>query len=136
MTSESPVYRFLSHPLTGVTVTFVATLVFTVLSRLLRVHHSLWEEAKSWPGQALAAATIGTSLAAALPRLVYEVPVATCEGGACQAEGGGFRVIEGGGFGAFRPAVSAVRGTRCSSGAPGGPVGLGRCWRALALGAS
>jgi hypothetical protein len=52
MTPGSSVYRFLSHPLTGgVTVTFVATLVFTVLSRLLRVHHSLGEEAKGWLGR-------------------------------------------------------------------------------------
>ncbi len=101
MTPESPVFKFLSHPLTGVTVTFLATLVCSLLLRLDPGQHRFWQEAKGRPGQALAAATVGTSLAAAFPRLVYELPVATCEGGVCRALGVGYRVIEGTGFGAF-----------------------------------
>jgi len=101
MTPESPVFQFLSHPLTGVTVTFPATLVCSIVSRLDPGQHRFWQEAKGWPGQALVTATVGTSLAAAFPRLVVELPVATCEGGVCRAEGGGYRVIEGTGFDAF-----------------------------------
>lgn len=101
MTPEDPAFLLLSHPLTGITVTFLATLVATFMVRLKPKHRPFWEDAKDKPGQALLGATLGTSLAAAFPRLVYDLPRATCEGGVCRSAGGGPRVLEGTGFGAF-----------------------------------
>jgi hypothetical protein len=101
LTSEDSLYAFLAHPLTGVTVTFVAALVCTLLARLEPHHRTFWEDAKDRPGQVVAGVTFGYSLAAALPRLVYDLPTATCEGGICRSVGGGERVVEGTGMGVF-----------------------------------
>lgn len=101
MRPDDPLYLFLTHPLTGIIVTFVATLVVTLMVRLRPEDRTFRQDVKEKPGQVLFAVTGGTSLAAAFPRLVYETGTFDCSEGLCRVVGGGLAIVEGAGLGSF-----------------------------------
>ena len=101
MAFYAEVVAFLSQPLVGATITFVAAVVAFCAGRLSPADRSWWQEAKEWPGQAVLGATLVPNLAGSLPGAVYELPSMSCEPLPCHSVGGGYRVVEGTGFGSF-----------------------------------
>ncbi|MEO5982621.1 MAG: hypothetical protein ABIQ13_09940 [Pedococcus sp.] len=101
MAFYAEVIAVLSHPLTGASITFVAAVVAFCVGRLRPEDRTWWQEAKEWPGKVVLGATLVPNLAAALPGAVYELPTASCDPLPCHSVGGGYRVVEGTGFGSF-----------------------------------
>lgn len=91
----------LSNTVFGASVTLCASIVAGYMIQRRPKDRSWWEEAKEKPGLIIAGATFSSNLAAALPRVVWEPGEFICDASGCTVVGGGQRVVEGTGFGAF-----------------------------------
>lgn len=91
----------LSNTLVGAAITMAAAVVAGFMIHRRPGERAWWEDFAEKPGLIVGSVTFGSNLAASLPRLVWEPGEFVCDVSGCTVVGGGQRVEEGSGFGAF-----------------------------------